>query len=501
MLEIKTLDSGRLSSGTTQDGLERTASSGGSSPAGGSGVTRTPQWMPTLGTVATPASELPVLDSVDVLVCGGGPAGTAAAIASARGGARTLLLERNGYLGGMATAGLVVPHYNPFHNKGLNAEIIERLKEADAWGADFWKISFDPETWRHVTDDLVLDSGSDILFHTQVVATLVEDDAVRGVVIENKSGRFAILAKVVIDATGDGDVAARAGASYALGREEDGALQPMTTMFRMGGVAWIQTTNDGLAQLVDAAIVATGSDFRLAYEFPWAIHLPNPREVVLMLVHVRGTDGTDARALTRSEVDGRRQARAAANFLRDNVPEFAESYLIETASQIGVRETRRIIGDYVLTSEDIQEGRSFEDGIATVSFPIDIHDPVATGQVAAKSAYHAPRGAYDIPYRSLLPAGFEQLLVAGRCISGTFEAHASYRVKGPCVAMGQAAGLAAALSVAQGVSPRELSPALLRDELSAQGVKVWASDRVTKVKEAELNFQPERRQRSFKGPT
>ncbi len=500
MLEVRTFDSGRLSSGTTQDGLVRTASSGGTTSAGGSGVLPTPAWSPTMGSVTMAASELSILDSVDVLICGGGPAGTGAAISAARGGARTLLLERNGYLGGMATAGLVVPHYNPFHNKGLNAEIIERLDEADAWGADFWKISFDPETWRHVTDDLVLDSGSDILFHTQVVATLVEGNAVRGVVIENKSGRFAVLAKVTVDATGDGDVAARAGARFALGREQDGALQPMTTMFRMGGVDWVQTTNDGLARLVEDAIAASGSGFRLAYEFPWAIHLPNPREVVLMLVHVRGVDGTDARALSRSEVDGRRQARAAASFLRDNVPEFAESYLIETGSQIGVRETRRIIGDYVLTSEDVQAGRSFEDGIATVSFPIDIHDPVATGQVASASAYHAPRGAYDIPYRALLPLGFEQLLVAGRCISGTYEAHASYRVKGPCVAMGQAAGLAAAMSVRDGVSPRELSALRLRDELQSHGVKVWASDRVTKVKEAAVDFRPERRARSFRGP-
>ncbi|WP_158564172.1 FAD-dependent oxidoreductase [Jiangella anatolica] len=246
------------------------------------------------------ARELPVLADVDVLVCGGGPAGTAAAIAAARNGSKTLLLERHGFLGGMATAGLVVPHWDSHQNGGVNADLIDRLESREGWGAEGWKISFDPELWKHVSEDLVLDSGSDLLYHTFVVGTLRTGRAVKGVVIETKSGRFAVLARVVVDCTGDGDVAARAGAHFEKGRG-DGLMQPMTTMFRLGGVTWVQRRNAGLRDLIEQAIERTGDEYRLPYDYPWAIHLPNPGEVAVMLVHVRDVDGTDVRDLTRAE--------------------------------------------------------------------------------------------------------------------------------------------------------------------------------------------------------
>jgi ribulose 1,5-bisphosphate synthetase/thiazole synthase len=439
---------------------------------GGSGI-RPPEAMrEPLGTVLEGPRRIPVIADVDVLVCGGGPAGTAASIAAARHGATTLLLERDGYLGGMASGGLVVPHFNPHNNRGINSEMVAALQKSGSWGAEFWKISFDPERWKHVSESLVLESGSDLLLHAVVVGAIVEDGHVRGVVFESKSGRFAVLAKVIVDATGDADVAAFAGADYHLGRDGDGAVQSMTTMFRLGGVNWVQRGPHELWDLVADATERTGSSYRLPFDRPWAIHLPNPGEVAVQLTHMRGVDGTDVRQLTRAEIEGRRQSAVVADFLRDNVPEFAHSHLIDTAAQVGVRETRRIIGDYTLTAEDVLAGRFFHDGIASVSFPIDIHESDDFRQVVREVAVNR-RGAYDIPYRSLLPAGLEGILVAGRPISGTHEAHASYRVKGPCMAMGQAAGTAAALAAAKGVDPRGLSAEDVRRALADDGVKIW----------------------------
>jgi hypothetical protein len=250
-----------------------------------------------------------------------------------------------------------------------------------------------------------------------------------------------------------------------------------------------------MVQLVQRAIAETGHHFRLAFERPWAIHLPNPGEVVVQLVHVRGVDATDARDLTRAEIEGRRQTRAVVEFLTQNVPEFDGAYLIETAAQIGIRETRRILGDYVLSLEDLQAARKFDDGIATVSFGVDIHDPVGKSQVGGPIT-----GVYDIPYRCLVPRNVEGLLVAGRCISGTHEAHASYRVKGPCLAMGQAAGTSAALSVRGGVHPRELDAGALREELRRQGVDLDATERPSPEWSTDQSLKP-RHSRAWEVPS
>lgn len=501
--------------GPTAAGLTLTPSNGGESGPAGSGVTRvaTEQDRPAPLVVQEVSRDLQVLAEVDVLVCGGGPAGTAAAIAAARAGSRTLLVERYGFLGGMATAGLVVPHFDPYLNEGINAEVIQQLESRGGWGADGWKISFDPELWKHVTEELVLSSGSDLLYHTFVVAALVDGDSVRGVVVETKSGRFAILAKVVVDCTGDGDVAARAGATVGRGRPEDGLMQPMTTMFRLGGVSWIQPNGYRLRDLIEAAVERTGHPYRLPYEHPWSIHLPNPGEVAVMLVHVRDVDATNVRDMTRAEIDGRRQTLTVVDFMRSHLEEFADAYLIETATQIGVRETRRIMGDYVLTADDLIHGRSFPDSIATVSFGIDIHSPDSTksGGMRIGTEGGGRRGAYDIPYRCLLPRSLEQLLVAGRCISGTFEAHASYRVKGPCMAMGQAAGVAASLACRTGTTPRDLPVADLHRGLRDQGYKVWSIDGAVDVSvpyETQIGLEPAyrprrasaRQQSAYRGP-
>lgn len=457
------------SEGPTVAFLQRTAGNGGRSGDPRDGLIAGAGRAVSLGTVEEAARSIPILDEVDVLVCGGGPAGTAAAIGAARAGARTLVLERYGFLGGMATAGLVVPHWDSHQNAGVNADFIEELGKREAWGADRFRNSFDPEIWKHVSDDLVLGSGADVLYHTFVVGALRDGDRVVGAVVETKSGRFAIKARVTIDCTGDADLAVHAGADYRVGRDQDGLTQPMTMMFRLGGVDWVQRDGEELYDLVNEAIKRTGSEFRLAYEWPWAIHVPNAGEVGMMLTHVYRADGTDVRDLTRAEIEARRQVAATTDFLIEHVPEFADAYLIDTAPQIGVRETRRIVGDYTLSTDDVVEGRPFEDVITTVSFAMDIHHPDNGGQSALRVGANR-RGVYDIPYRALIPRGLDQVLVAGRCISGSHEAHASYRVKGPCMAMGQAAGVAAALAVRDGVSVRDLEITVLREELFTQGV-------------------------------
>ncbi|MDF1512982.1 MAG: FAD-dependent oxidoreductase [Anaerolineae bacterium] len=488
MMQVKYENTFLPHSGPAQARLIETASNGGREGEGRSGVLSPRDETPSVSLRSISEAEhiLPVIGEVEVLVCGGGPAGTAAAIAAARTGAKTLLVEQYGYLGGMSTAGLVTPHFDPFLNKGLNQELIERLITRKAWGAPFWRITFDPEQLKMVSEDMVLESGSDLLYHTFAVAAILEDNRMRGAVIETKSGRFAVLAKVVIDCTGDGDIAARAGAPFEKGRPGDHLLQPMTMMFRMGGLQWVQTNGTQLLSLVQKAIEATGEPFRLAFERPWAIHLPNPGEVAVQLVHIRGVDATDARDLTLAEIEGRRQTWAVVDFLVRHVPEFENAYLIETAAQVGVRESRRIMGDYLLTLDDVRKGRKFDDGIATVSFGVDIHDPVGKSQIGGGIT-----GVYDIPYGCLVPRDIEGLLVAGRCISGTHEAHASYRVKGPCVAMGQAAGTAAALATRFDVLPRGLDASALRQELIRQGVELEATERPNQDWSTDLNMDPD----------
>ncbi len=469
MLTIHYADTHEPQIEPTAAGLMLTASNGGTSGPGGSGVIRPLQStsISSVRSVREAQRDLPVMGDVDVLVCGGGPAGIGAATAAARTGARTLLLERYGFLGGMATGGLVIPHFDCFLNDGLNKEIIGRLAERKAWGAPHWKINYDPEQFKHVSEAMVLESGSDVLYHSLAVAAIMDGDRLRGAVIETKSGRYAVAAKVVVDCTGDGDVAARAGAAFAKGRDQDGQMQPLTLMFRLGGLSWVQTNGTELCEKIEQAIADHGHHYRLPFKRPWTLHTPNLDEVLVQYVHVRSVDGTNVRELTRAEIDARRQVQAAVDFLRAHVPEFRNAYLIETACQIGVRETRRVLGEYVLTGDDCIAGRSFPDAIAKSSFGIDIHNLDNLEQTGIKL-----KGAYDIPYRCLVPQKIEQLLVAGRCISGTHEAHASYRVKGPCLATGQAAGAAAALAVRHDTTPRQLDVDALRAELMRQGVKL-----------------------------
>jgi hypothetical protein len=442
---------------------------------------------------------VPVVREVEAIVVGGGPAGIAAAIASARNGAKTILVEQYGYLGGMATAGLVGPFMTSYGIdgkepiiEGIFRELVDRMVALggaiDPAGVDGFSAyggyhhyghehvtPFDPEALKYVAQEMCLQAGVELKLHRFFLDALLEDKRITGLIVAGKSGLEAFCGEVVIDTTGDADVAARSGAPYEQGRREDGLIQPVSLFFRVGNV-----DDDAVQAYMDAhpddesfrSIVA---EARARGEFShtknWFTMFRTPRAGVWWanVSRVHNVDATDAEQLTHAEIEGRRQVLYLVDFLRKRLPGFQNCTLIDTGAQIGVRETRRIVGEYVLTADDVFCARRFEDAIARVSFPIDIHDPKGGG-----GFFEGPREGpyYTIPYRCLVPLQVENLLVAGRPISATHEAHGSLRVMPPCFATGQAAGTAAALALETRVSPRQVNVKLLRESLTQQGALV-----------------------------
>jgi FAD dependent oxidoreductase len=405
--------------------------------------------------------EIPIVKSSDIIVAGGGPAGVAAAIAAARQGANTILLEKHGFLGGMGTAALVNPFMSYFSGrtqlvKGIFQEVIEQLENAGAFGGVGHSWSFDPEVYKFVLNELCLEAGVHLQFHTFVVDAITENGKITGLITESKSGRQIMEANIYIDCTGDGDLAARAGAEYQIGRETDGACQPMSIMFKMGGVknrrkAWEYPVNDK----------------RLPQGRVLFFKMPREGEVMVNMTRIVNVDGTNVEDLTRAEIEGRKQVMEIVEYMKENVEGFEDAYLIMTGPQIGVRESRRIMGEYVLTADDVLHCRKFEDAIAHCSYMIDIHNPTGAGT----EKVILPKGQwYDIPYRCLLPKGFDNLLVAGRCISSTHEAHSSLRIQPTCYALGQAAGTAGAIAVKANISPKKVNISELQEKLDLVSV-------------------------------
>lgn len=432
----------------------------------------------------------------DVVVCGGGVAGVAAAVAAARKGAKTLLIERGGMLGGTATAGMCASFVGTDRKiiRGIYAQIVERMQRISPVIISD-PMTFDPETMRTVLTELLEESGSQLLLHTAICAPVVGDGQVKGVVLSGKSGMFAVLAKVIVDATGDGDVAAQAGASFGQGRQEDGVCQPMSVLFRMGGVdvrallGFVREHpeefyEDPIMKNIDLeqdppCICLRGmfsairrekeeKTLYLDHGSVGIICMPRQGDVLMNATEVRGLDPVDPFEKTKAELEGRKQTLSIVHFMQRNVPGFENAYLIDTGSEIGVRESRRIIGEYVMTREDILENRRFDDAIAYNSFPMDFHGTVS--QPHGNVMIYGERSGYSIPYRSLIPKELEGILVAGRCISATHEAHASIRNMPACMATGQAAGAAAAIAAAQGVEPRQIDVQELRTYLRTQDV-------------------------------
>jgi FAD dependent oxidoreductase len=439
----------------------------------------------------------------DVLVVGGGPAGLGAAVGAAQAGAQVILVERYGFLGGNATAALVMPLMS-FHTqrqtlrpaaadplmpadhgpgdpvvRGALHALIERLVESG--GAirpserTGYVVPFDPEVFKLVALDLLDEAGVRFLFHA-LATGVIGDAAVDAVVFETKSGPIVVEAACTVDCTGDGDIAAFAGAPFEIGRQRDEAVQPMTLMFRMvefereAFAAYCREHPGqwrgvhGLWDLIRQATAA--GELQLPREDLLFFGTPHEREVSVNSTRVNGVLGIDVWDLTRAELEGRRQMRRLVAFLRGWVPGFERAYPAQSGVNIGVRETRRIQGDYQLTAADVLGARRFPDVIARSSYPIDIHNPEGAGTVLQRLP---PGEAYDIPLRCLLPGRVERLLVAGRCISGTHEAHSSYRVMPVSMATGQAAGVCAALAARSGRSPRQVPVADVQRELTKQG--------------------------------
>jgi hypothetical protein len=442
----------------------------------------------------------------DVLVVGGGPAGLGAALGAAEAGADVVLVERHAFLGGNATAALVMPLMS-FHTQrgapapgraadlmpqdhgpgdavvqGVLRRLLERLHAA---GGSLrpseqtgYVVPFDPEIFKLVALDLLDEAGVHVLLHAFATG-VIGAPRLDGVVFETKSGPIVILARAVVDATGDGDIAALAGAPFDIGREGDDLVQPMTLMFRMvefertAFAAYRQAHPDqwrgvhGLWDLVRQASAA--GELALSREDILFFGTPHERELSVNSTRVTGVLGTSVWDLTRAEWQARRQMRQIAAFLRKYVPGFEHAYVAQSGVTIGVRETRRVTGDYALTAQDILGAHKFDDAIARGTYPIDIHNPQGKGTLLMR----LPAGEwYDIPLRCLLPQRVDRLVVAGRCISGTHEAHSSYRVMPIAMATGQAAGTCAALAARAGKAVRAVPARDVQHELRRQGAEV-----------------------------
>jgi hypothetical protein len=362
---------------------------------------------------------------------------------------------------------------------GKHVEVIERLIKAH--GAlppsrrTGYTVPFDPEVLKGLALEMLDEAGVEYLLHS-LASGVLQPHNPQGVVFETKSGPVVVRAKVVVDCTGDGDVAAAAGAEYATAREPDGLVQPMTLMFRMVGFdphafgSYVAAHPDqwrsvhGLWDLVERATAA--GDLELPREDVLFFGTPHPGEVAVNSTRVTRLFGTDVWDLTLAEATSRMQLRQLAAFLHDYVPGFGDAYVVQSGVQVGVRETRRVLGEYVLTEDDILTARKFDDAIARGTYPVDIHNPTGKGTVLRT----VPAGdAYEIPLRCLVPRTVDNLLTAGRCISGTHEAHSSYRVTPTAMATGQAAGVAAALAAATGTRPRDLDHGPVQKELVRQG--------------------------------
>lgn len=407
--------------------------------------------------------EIPVSRKVEVLVLGAGPAGCAAAIMAARMGAKTLLVDFMSVPGGVSTAGMM-SHYTGTVDSKLYKEVLQRMadkNEGEAKGV--CSVRIDPVQMTLVWIELLEEAGAELLLYTMACEPIMKGNCVKGIIIQNKSGRSAIFADAVIDATGDGDIAARAGAEFVMGRESDGSMQPATLMFKVAGVDMERAVFPGSFET--EVQTDKGELQALAKEI-----LPHPAGHVLLyrstlngIVTVNMTnaiqiDGTDADSMTQAEITCRKQIPAIVAFLREYAPGYENCYVIAAASLIGIRETRHFKGVYTLTKEDILEKKQFEDWVVRgAQFNFDIHN--MTGGSLDKTGVQKkfPKNvSYTIPYRCLLPEKVDGLLLAGRNISGTHMAHSNYRAMPICLAMGEAAGIAAAIAVKKGVKLRDV---------------------------------------------
>ncbi len=424
------------------------------------------------------SKKLPLLWDADVIVVGSGSAGATAAIAAARGGAKTVLVERFGFMGGTSTQ--VLDTFYGFYTPGDVAykvvggvpdDIVIALRQRDAaferpntFGAGTG-ITYDPCTLQVVWEQMAQQAGVQLLYHSFCTDVIMEGSRIAGVIVDGKRGLMKITGRVVIDATGDADVCHQAGVPYERAGEIDPA-QTLTTTFRMIHVDVERAKGFGKKAMWAKMEEAAGSG---TYELPrregsW--HITTQQGVIhTIMTRVADMDGTDPVALTQAEIEGRKQAFEYARFLRDFVPGYEQASLSWLNPSIGVRETRRVYGRYRLTRDDCLSARKFDDAIGACGAPIEDHSPGAD----TKWIYLPDGMTYDIPYRTLLPQKIEGLLVAGRCFSATHDAHASCRSMAQTMTMGQAVGTAAALAVQSDTLPANLDVPFLQDKLRELG--------------------------------
>lgn len=448
-------------------------------------------------TIKEPARELNVRAEVDVLVAGGGPAGIMAAVAAAKDKKqRVMLVDSRGFLGGNLTIGLpILAFLGPKGNQVIRGEaqkFIDRMRAKGAAGEhkrckNHMSLTIiDSEQAKTTAWEMMDEAGVTVLLYTFVVDTIVEGNAVKGVIIESKAGREAILAKTVIDCTGDGDVAFHAGVECHKG-DKEGGMQPPTLMYSMRGVE-VQKLRDAICndpkkydmdvmppeQFRQGHFITVGLRGCIKEAQEQGLNIPVARTILITglkedeiwvnMTRVNGVDSTSPESYTNGEHEARKQMYEVAEYLHRFVPGFEKAYIAEVAPFMGIRESRVIVGKYIMTAEDILQMKHFDDAIAVAGYPVDIH--------------HAKGGdctmlfcddAYDIPYRVLVPEKIENLLVAGRCSSMNHEAMAATRVMSTCMALGEAAGTAARIALEEGVAPSKVDVAAVQKALLANG--------------------------------
>ncbi|MFC5700711.1 FAD-dependent oxidoreductase [Cohnella faecalis] len=426
--------------------------------------------------------SLAVKKHYDVIVAGSGPAGICAAVAAAREGATVALIERYGVLGGNLTMGHVGPVLGSVAPGGLRDELMGLLGVPDNDYLGVIGVAHDGEKAKRVITNFVRNAGVDIYLQSPICDVIMDENKLSGLVISGKKGMYALTAEITLDATGDGDIAFFSGAGFQVGRTSDGLMQPVTLEFTINGV----DESRAIACIGEVDDVMLGderfNDFTarcvregLLPEVMTSVRLHRtvaPGERRVNTTQSNGIDATDVKDLIKAEVELRNQMNELMIFLRKYVPGYENSQISSSANTLGVRETRRFIGEYILTDDDLAEGRKFEDAIVhNANFIVDIHNPIGGGQAEGIPEEVQP---YDIPYRCFIPVGVDNLILTGRCISGTHRAHASYRVMSICMAMGQGTGIAAALSVKDKTTPRLLNPSLVRSRLMDLGVQMEA---------------------------
>ena len=423
--------------------------------------------------------QLEVRASYDVIVAGSGPAGICAAVAAAREGAKVALVERYGVVGGNLTAGYVGPILGMVSKGTMRDEIVQLLgvPENDMIGETGRAHDF--ERAKMLLAQFVNHPNIDVYLQTTVTDVVKEGNAVVGLIVTAGEGQFVIKGAVTVDATGDGLVSYLAGAQTEKGRE-DGLMQPVTLEFTIAGV----DESKGIICIGDVDEVKLGDERFLDYCKRLAIAGEIPEKIAAVRLHpmvydgyrqvnttqVNGVDMTRVEQIFKADLELREQMYLLEDFFHKHIPGYENCRVISSGTTTGVRETRRVIGDYVITAEEMAAGCRFDDVIVhRAEFIVDIHNPAGSGQAEDHIQYCDP---YDLPYRCFTPKGVENLYTAGRCISGTHRAHASYRVMSICMAMGEAVGTAAALCAAEGVTPRELDVKKLQKSLTDKGIEL-----------------------------